>query len=98
MLSTEVACYTWCAQTSLSIHQRHYLHARLSVVNVRVLCKQPEAFSQHSVAGERCRVTHYGNAAAVPPWLHYITLDVFFSFYCGYFEVYTQDVVHLKVL
>lgn len=91
MLSTEVACYTWCTPASLSIHQLHYLHATLSVVNVRI-CKQPEAFSQHSVVAKRCRVTHYGYTTSIPPWLHYITLDVCF-FLCGtgYFEVYTQD-------
>lgn len=80
MLSTEVACYAWCTPASLSIHQLHYLHATLSVVNVRILCKQPEAFSQHSVVAKRCRVTHYGYTTSIPPWLHYITLDfLFFS-------------------
>lgn len=98
MLSTEVACYTRCTQTSLSIHQQLYLHATLSVVNVRILCKQPEVYSQHSVVAKRCRVTHYGYTAAIPPWLHDITLDVLFFSY-GYFEVHTQDVVHYpKVL
>lgn len=95
MLSTEVACYTWCAQTSLSIHQQHYLHATLSVANVRILCKQPEAFSRHSVVAKRCRVTHYGSTATRPPRLHHITLELFLFFLPdGYFEVYTQDVMH----
>lgn len=83
MLSTEVACYTWCTPASLSIHQLHYLHATLSVVNVRILCKQPEAFSQHSVVAKRCRVAHYGYTTRIPTWLHYITLDVLFFFYAA---------------
>lgn len=82
MPSTDVACYTWCTPAPLSIHQQHYLHASLSVVNVTILCKQPEAFSQHSVVAKRCRVTHYGYTTSIPPWLHYTTLDVF-SFYAA---------------
>lgn len=99
MPSAEVACYTRCAQTPLSIHQQHYLHATLSVVNVRILCKQPEAFSQRSVVAKRCRVTHYGYTATIPPWLHYITLDGFlpphgcFGLHTGFSALFVSIVI-----
>lgn len=73
--SAEVACYTRCAQTSLSIHQQHYLHATPSAANARVLCKQPGAFPHYGAVDKTCRVAHYGSTTNIQPWLHYITLD-----------------------